>query len=282
MAFQTVISQSALAANLDNPDWLVLDARFTLADEEWGRREYERAHIPGALYADLATDLGGAVVHGKTGRRPLPPFELWRETLSHWGVGPQTQVVTYDATGGLMAAARAWWMLRWAGHDNVAVLDGGWRHWLAAQNPVRGGAEVRAPATFSGRKRPELFADLALVDSVRLDPAWAVFDSRSEEGFHGLGVYQDPVRGHIPGARLANRADTLDADGRFRSPAELRAHYLALFGGVPPERVVFYCGSGVTAAQNLVALAHAGLGDARHFIGSWSEWILDPARPVEL
>jgi thiosulfate/3-mercaptopyruvate sulfurtransferase len=271
-----------LAERLLDPDWLVLDARFTLDDEAWGRRVYEEAHIPGAHYANLATDLSGEIVPGKTGRRPLPPFEIWRDTLSRWGVAPQTQVVVYDSAGGMMAAARVWWMLRWAGHDAAAVLDGGLPAWLDAGGRMDGSVAARTRVNYQGREREELTADVALVEERRLDPGWALFDSRSAEGFHGRGVYHDPVRGHIPGARLADRALTLDADGRFRSPEALRRHYAELFAGAPAERVIFYCGSGVTAAQNLLALAHAGLGDARHYVGSWSEWILDPARPVEL
>jgi len=282
MAFTTILSAQTLAEHLDNPNWLVIDARFTLDDEQWGRNEYERAHIPGAIYADLGTDLSGPIIPGKTGRRPLPDIATFARTLTAWGVGADTQVVVYDASGGLMAASRVWWMLRWAGHDAVAVLDGGWTSWTKEGRPVSSDAVRRQPAEFPLRERPELFASLEDVERVRLDPEWAVFDSRSKEGFHGGGVYHDPVRGHIPGARLANRADTLDASGHFRSPEELRAHYLSLLGDVPSSQTIFYCGSGVTAAQNLVALAHAGLGDAKHYIGSWSEWILDPARPVEL
>jgi thiosulfate/3-mercaptopyruvate sulfurtransferase len=282
MSFDTIVSTDILAARLDDPNWLAIDARFTLADESWGRTSYAESHIPGALYADLATDLAGEIVAGKTGRRPLPPFASWLETLSRWGVTPRTQVVAYDSSGGMMAAARVWWMLRWAGHNAAAVLDGGWNRWVAEGRPTDARVAARAPSVYPGVERRELVADLAFVESHREDPDWALFDSRSEEGFHGRGVYQDPVRGHIAGARLADRAATLGPDGRFKSPEALRAHYLGLFGGVPAERVIFYCGSGVTAAQNLVALAHAGLGDARHYVGSWSEWILDPARPIAL
>ncbi|MFT3850234.1 MAG: sulfurtransferase [Propionivibrio sp.] len=282
MAFTTIVSTETLAQHLDDPDWVILDARFTLDDERWGRTQYDQSHIPGALYADLATDLAGTIIPGRTGRRPLPTPETFAETLSRWGIDGHTQVVAYDDKGGLMAASRAWWMLRWLGHDRVAVLDGGWGQWLAEERIVTDEVAARTPRKFEARERPALFASLEDVDAARNDPGYAVFDSRSEEGFHGLGVYQDPVRGHIPGARLANRADTLGADGRFRPPRELRAHYEQLLGDVAPERAIFYCGSGVTAAQNLVALAHAGLGDARHYIGSWSEWILDPARPVAL
>lgn len=282
MSLNAIVSTETLAAHLDDPDWLALDARFTLADETWGQRVHAESHIPGALYANLATDLAGEIAPGRTGRRPLPAFASWRATLSRWGVTPRTQVVVYDASGGMMAAARVWWMLRWAGHDAAAVLDGGWNQWLSEGRPTDARVAARAPSTYQGVERRELVADLALVERRREDPTWALFDSRSAEGFHGRGVYHDPVRGHIAGARLADRAATLRADGRFRTPEELRAHYLGLLGDVPPQRAIFYCGSGVTAAQNLVALAHAGLDGARHYVGSWSEWILDPARPIAL
>ena len=282
MAYNTIVSTEILSQHLDDPDWLVLDARFTLDDEQWGRVEYEKSHIPGAVYADLASDLAGPIIPGVTGRRPLPTPKDFAATLSRWGVNEKTQVVTYDTKGGLMAASRAWWMLRWLGHDSVAVLDGGWPQWLAEERATTAEVPTRTPRRFVAKLRPELFASLDDVEAARIDPDFAVFDSRSEEGYHGQGVYQDPVRGHIPGARLANRADTLGPDGRLRPPSELRAHYESLLGEVPPARTIFYCGSGVTAAQNLLALAHAGLGDARHYIGSWSEWILDPARPVAL
>lgn len=282
MAYSTITSTETLAEHLDDPDWVILDARFTLDDEQWGKAEYQKSHVPGAIYADLAHDLAGTIVAGRTGRRPLPDPSTFAATLSAWGIDGTTQVVVYDAKGGLMAASRAWWMLRWLGHDAVAVLDGGWPQWIAEGRTVTAETRSRAPRHFEARERPERVASLADVDLARTDPRAAVFDSRSAEGFHGLGVYQDPVRGHIPGARLANRADTLAEDGRLRPPEELRAHYRRLLGDVPPERAIFYCGSGVTAAQNLLALAHAGLGDARHYIGSWSEWILDPKRPVAL
>ncbi|WP_145512547.1 sulfurtransferase [Yersinia kristensenii] len=282
MTYKTIISANELADHLHDSNWVILDARFTLEDENWGKNQYLAGHIPGAHYANLATDLSGTVIPGQTGRRPLPQIEVFTNTLSQWGIGPDTQVIVYDASGGLMAAARTWWMLRWLGHDAVAVLDGGWPQWIQAGYPTS--AEVESPtlAVFVAEERPDYLADVALVDSVRQNPEWAVFDSRSEAGFHGGGVYHDPVRGHILGARLADRANTLDSNGLFFSPQQLRQHYTRLLGDVPIERTVFYCGSGVTAAQNLLAVAHAGLGDAKHYVGSWSEWIIDPARPVEL
>lgn len=282
ITYKTIISANELAEHLHDTNWVILDARFTLDDEAWGKSQYQAGHIPGAIYANLSTDLSGTVIPGHTGRRPLPEADVFANTLSRWGIGPHTQVIVYDASGGLMAAARTWWMLRWLGHDAVAVLDGGWPLWLKSGYPLSVEVPTPAAAVFVAKERTDYIATLPDVDKVRQDPAWAVFDSRSEEGFHGRGVYHDPVRGHILGARLANRADTLDSNGQFRSPAALRQHYTHLLGDVPIERTVFYCGSGVTAAQNLLAVAHAGLGDAKHYVGSWSEWIIDPTRPVEL
>ena len=282
MTYKTIISANELAEHLQETDWVILDARFILDDETWGQNQYLAGHIPGARYANLATDLSGVIIPGRTGRRPLPPIDQFVNTLSQWGIGPNTQVIVYDSSGGLMAASRTWWMLRWLGHDAVAVLDGGWTEWLKLGHPTSTEVPTAVPAPFIARERPDFLADVELVDNVRQHAEWAVLDSRSKAGFHGEGVYHDAVRGHIAGARLADRASTLNSDGLFRSPEELREHYHGLLGGVPVERTIFYCGSGVTAAQNLLAVAYAGLGDAKHYVGSWSEWIIDPSRPVEL
>jgi thiosulfate/3-mercaptopyruvate sulfurtransferase len=181
-----------------------------------------------------------------------------------------------------MAAARLWLMLRWIGHDAVAVLDGGLPAWLAAGGPITREVPDPAPRAFPLRLRPDLLADVEEVDAARVLPGTRVFDSRGAEGYHGGGVYHDPVRGHIAGAGLADRAETMTQDRRFRTVDELRAHYTRLLGEVPPEDVIFYCGSGVTAAQNVLAITHAGLAGPRMYVGSWSEWITDPSRPVEL
>lgn len=279
---RTIVSPGDLAGMLHDPDLVILDARFSLDDEEWGMREYSAAHIPGARYANCATDLSGPVIEGLTGRRPFPDPEAFRRVLGAWGIGPASQVVAYDAQNGLMAASRVWLMLRWMGHDAVAVLDGGWQAWVADGHPVDDIVPRVEPRSFAGVVRPELLADVAVVDAVRRDPAYRVLDSRSAEGYHGGGKYYDPVRGHIAGAGLADRADTLDAEGRFRSAEQLRSHFSAIIDDVPPEQVVFYCGSGITAAQNVLAMEIAGLSGSRMYVGSWSEWITDPSREVEL
>lgn len=279
---RTIVSAEWLRAHLADPDLVILDARFSLDDEEWGERTYLEGHVPGALYANTATHLSGQIVPGVTGRRPFPEPDLFAERLGRWGIDDSTQVIAYDADGGRMSAARLWLMLRWMGHDRVAVLDGGWQAWLAAGGEVTSDVPSPARTTYPTRLRPQLLADVNEVDEFRQRPQTCVFDSRGAEGYHGGGVYHDPVRGHIAGAGLADRANTTRDDLTFRSPDELRSYYLDLLGGVDPHDVIYYCGSGITAAQNVLAMSIAGLEGSRMYVGSWSEWITDPRRPVEL
>ena len=279
---RTIVSVGWLRAHLGDPGLVVLDARFSLDDEAWGQRAYLEGHIPGAAYADTATHLAGEIIPGVTGRRPFPDAEVFAAQLGLWGIDESTQVVTYDADGGRMSAARVWLMLKWMGHDRVAVLDGGWQAWLAAGGEVTADVPERASTTYPMRLRPELLADVDEVDAYRQRSRTCVFDSRGAEGYHGGGVYHDAVRGHIAGAGLADRANTTNADLTFRSPEELRAYYGDLLDGVEPSDVIYYCGSGITAAQNVLAMSIAGLEGSRMYVGSWSEWITDPTRPVEL
>ena len=279
---RTIVSVEWLREHAGDPCLVLLDARFSLDDEEWGQRAYLEGHIPGAVYADTATHLAGEIIPGVTGRRPFPDAEVFAAQLGLWGIDESTQVVTYDADGGRMSAARVWLMLKWMGHDRVAVLDGGWQAWLAAGGEVTADVPERASTTYPMRLRPELLADVDEVDAYRQRSRTCVFDSRGAEGYHGGGVYHDAVRGHIAGAGLADRANTTNADLTFRSPEELRAYYGDLLDGVEPSDVIYYCGSGITAAQNVLAMSIAGLEGSRMYVGSWSEWITDPTRPVEL
>lgn len=279
---RTIVSVEWLREHVGDPRLVILDARFSLDDEEWGQRAYLEGHVPGAVYADTATHLAGEIIPGVTGRRPFPDAEIFAAQLGLWGIDESTQVVTYDADGGRMSAARVWLMLKWMGHDRVAVLDGGWQAWLAAGGEVTADVPERASTTYPMRLRPELLADVDEVDAYRQRSRTCVFDSRGAEGYHGGGVYHDAVRGHIAGAGLADRANTTNADLTFRSPEELRAYYGDLLDGVAPSDVIYYCGSGITAAQNVLAMSIAGLEGSRMYVGSWSEWITDPTRPVEL
>lgn len=278
--YQTLIKAPELVQKLADPNWAIVDCRFALNDLERGRHDYLRAHIPGAVYAHLNDDLSGAIVPGKTGRHPLPPVDALTRTLSAWGIDDTVQVVAYDESNGSMAAARLWWMLRWMGHDAVAVLDGGWLGWQQAGYPSAAGEESRAARTFTPRVRSELTITADEIAAHLHQPDSRLFDVRAPERYSGEQEPIDPIAGHIPGAINAPLAETLDTNGRFLPPETLNAHFQHLLGDIPSEQAVFYCGSGVSAAHGVLALAHAGLGDARLYAGSWSEWIIDPNRPI--
>ena len=279
MPFETLISAEQLAIHLADPDWAVVDCRFSLADTDRGRQDYLQSHIAGAVYAHLDNDLSGTIVPGQTGRHPLPQPDVLAERLGGWGIDPGVQVVAYDASGG-GNAARLWWLLRWLGHDAVAVLDGGWQRWQQMGGRVRSGAESRPARRFVPRPRHDWVVTADEVEQLRADPDHLVVDSRTAERYRGEKEPIDPVAGRIPGAVCAPYFDNLEPAGFFRGSADLRQRFEALLAGRPPERAVFYCGSGVTAAHNLLALAHAGLGDGRLYAGSWSEWITDARRPI--
>jgi thiosulfate/3-mercaptopyruvate sulfurtransferase len=275
-----LIEVEDLLPNIDDPDWAIVDCRFSLADPELGRTEYLKAHIPGAIYAHLDEDLCGQINPGVTGRHPLPPVADFIRTLSAWGIDEGVQVVAYDDTGGAMAAARLWWMLRWLGHQGAAVLNGGWQRWQAKNLPIRGGMEKRDLRIFNARFRPQLVMDTADIEAARRDGGMRIFDVRTAERYRGENEPIDPVAGHIPGAISAPYTENLKADGSFLEPDALRTRFNSLLGETPADQAVFYCGSGVTAAQSVLALAYAGLGEAKLYAGSWSEWITDPDRPV--
>lgn len=279
-AFKTLISVEQLLPYLENPDWAIVDARFSLKDFEQGRKSYLSAHIPGAVFADLNDDLALPHVPGQTGRHPLPGVEQSAALFSRLGIGPGVQVVAYDDQGGALAAVRVWWMLRWLGYEQVAVLDGGWQEWRRAGYPTRGGEETRPPRAFTPQPRPGLIATSDEVDKLRLDPRYRVLDARTPDRYRGENETIDPVAGRIPGATSVPYGGNLNPDGTFRSAEQLRRRYEHLLGEVPAENSITYCGSGVTSIHNILAMMHAGLGEGKLYVGSWSEWITDPQRPV--
>ncbi len=281
MPYTTLISTSDLASHLDDPYWAVVDCRFSLADTEKGRRDYLQAHIPAAVYAHLDEDLSSPVIHGVTGRHPLPFAGAIVQALSSWGIGPGIQVVAYDDAGGAIAAARLWWLLRWLGHQAAAVLDGGWQTWQSESLPVRSGQEARPARVFLPHIQPDLVASSLEVEDALQAPGVRILDARSYDRYLGKNETIDPVAGHIPVAVSAPYAENLDSAGKFHLVEKLRFRYAALLGETPAERAIFYCGSGVSAAHDILAVEHAGLGTPRLYAGSWSEWITDPKRPVE-
>lgn len=280
MTYTLLISPQELAAHLDDPNWIVFDCRFLLSQPNEKEAYYLKAHIAGAAYAHLDRDLSAPIIPGVTGRHPLPTPEEAARRFGRMGIGPGMQVVAYDDQGGSLAAVRLWWMLRWLGHDAVAVLDGGWQGWLSEDLPLQSGRETRPPQTFIARPRQGMYLTTEQVDQLRRDPSYRVIDVRAPERYRGEVEPIDPVAGHIPGAINAPYTDNLNAEGKFRSPEELRAYYQALLGETPAERTVFYCGSGVTSIHSVLAMLIAGMGEAKLYAGSWSEWIADRRRPV--
>ncbi|KQQ91910.1 sulfurtransferase [Massilia sp. Leaf139] len=279
--YTTLISAADLARHIDDPQLVVVDCRHDLVNLASGREAYAAGHLLHAVFADMETELSGAK-HGADGafrgRHPLPEKEALAATLRRWGVNDATQVVAYDAHGG-MYAARLWWLLRWIGHEAAAVLDGGLPAWQALDLPLSsdppeprsaGNIAVRAP-----------FVPTVTVAEVleNIESAGrTVVDARAADRFRGENETIDPVGGHIPGAKNRFFKDNLHNDGRFKAPERLREEFGALIGD--PSQAIMQCGSGVTACHNLLALEVAGMPGAALYPGSWSEWSSDPARPV--
>lgn len=280
MIYKTLISTSKLARHLYNDDWVIVDCRFQLDDTEAGRQAYLDAHIPGARYAHLDEDLSGPIIPGETGRHPLPSPQSFAQTLSAWGIGRDTQAVAYDNMSGVFAG-RLWWMLRWLGHDKVSILDGTWRHWVEEGHPTANGQESYDTMEFVPDIQSQMEATVDEVITNLETKHYKLFDVRDESRYRGEAQGMDPVAGHIPGAQSAFFGANLDADGKFLPPEELRAHYQQLLNNTELQDTIFYCGSGVSVHHDLIAMEVAGLGTgARAYIGSWSDWINDPTRPV--
>lgn len=275
---QTLVSPTVLAQHLQDPSWVVIDCRFDLANPARGEELYREGHIPGARYAHLDRHLSGTK-KGTNGRHPLPTREEVTRSFSELGIGSQAQVVAYDADSG-MYAARLWWMLRWMGHTGVAVLDGGLARWQRDGHAIKGGVTPPAPAVFRGIPRESLRLTVEDVAAGLGDPSRLLVDARANERYQGVNEKLDAVGGHIPGAANHFFQKNLTADKTFKSPEQLRADWEPVLKDHDPKDVVVYCGSGVTACHNLLALEHAGLHGARIFPGSWSEWSADPTRPV--
>ena len=276
--YTTLIDSHTLALHIHDPQWVVVDCRFALSDPAAGKRAYEAGHIDRARYAHLNDDLSSPVTP-HSGRHPLPDPQRLAAKLGEWGVDNSKQVIAYDDSFGAMAA-RLWWLLRWLGHDAVALLDGGLPRWTREGRPVNKDAPVVTPATFTSHVRNELWVDTNTVAKAAKQDDWLVMDARAEERFNGEREMLDPVAGHIPGAINLPFEDNLHVSGRFSSAEELRKLYEGQIENVDPKQVIQMCGSGVTACHNILAMEYAGLSGAKLYAGSWSEWIRDPARPV--
>jgi thiosulfate/3-mercaptopyruvate sulfurtransferase len=276
--FRTLIAPENLAPHLEDAKWVVLDCRHDLAHPEAGFLDFTSGHIPGAMFADVDKYLAGAKT-GRNGRHPLPEVPDFIAFLKLAGVDDDTQVVGYDAQGGIYAA-RLWWLMNWIGHPRVAVLDGGLQRWTSEGRTLSrematgwsGSILAGVPAV------PQI--DTAGVAAILGTTSRVLVDARAPERYRGEVEPLDPVAGHIPGALNRSYQNNLNADGRFKPAAELRAEFSNLLGDTPASAVIHQCGSGITACHNLLAMEIAGLHGSALYPGSWSEWCADPARPV--
>ncbi len=278
MSYQTIISVEELNNNLANKDWFVFDCRFMLNDPAGGLKKFNQGHIPGAQFADMDKDLSSAPT-STSGRHPLPdPNELIGK-LQNWGVNNSSQVICYDDMSGAFAA-RMWWLLKWLGHSDVAVLDGGIDKWSANGLALEQQIQTRNKGTFNGEPNDTMWVNVDFVQQQLQQNKINLLDARSKERFTAKDTETDPVPGHVPGAINFPFAGNVSKQGVFLSTDELQKRFAELFSNDNGKEVINMCGSGVTACHNLLAMSIAGLPMTRLYVGSWSEWIKEKSRSV--
>ena len=275
--YDTLISASTLYPHIDDPLWVIVDCRFSLSDPTQGKTLYQHGHIANARYANLETHLSSEILPG-CGRHPLPDNRVLSHQLGIWGISDQTQVVAYDDSHGSFAA-RLWWLLRWLGHEKVAVLDGGLQSWEKQYDLVTTLPQI-TPQIFKPRVNNTLWLNASQVQNAIAQKSICLIDARTSSRYHGESEPIDKVAGHIPSAFNRPFQLNLDSDGFFLSPEQLRKDFSILLGHFLPEHVVHYCGSGVTACHNVLAMTYAGLMLSKLYAGSWSEWICNPNRTI--
>lgn len=265
---KSIVSAEWLAANTENPQVVIIDCRFSLADPVLGQKQYQESHISGAFYLDLNRDLASPVdKHG--GRHPLPNIAELADKLSGIGINsPETLVVAYDDSR-LAFAARLWWLLRYMGHSKVALLDGGFRAWKAAGYPVANTLPKPGDGKFVPKLQPKLMVDIEAVKNRKDLPGEVLVDSREQERYLGIREPIDPIAGHIPGAVNYPWQEVTDESGKMRSNSEQKQRWTEL---ETAKEIIVYCGSGVTACVNLLSLEIAGITHAKLYVGSWSDW----------
>lgn len=277
---KTIVSKNWLLARLYEPDLVIVDCRFVLGDPSAGRRAYEVEHIPGAIYISLEEDLSGSVgTHG--GRHPLPDPEQLALRLSKAGIGSSSRVIAYDDQGG-MFAARLWWLLRYLGHEQVYVMNDGFSAWKHSGYPATTDQHVVVPQTFVPNIQHQMLADVNDIRNALDDPNVILVDSRDPRRYAGLEEPLDARAGHIPGAVNSFWQQVLNEQGAWKSDSELRTHFSSLTDQLNEEReIVVYCGSGISACPNFLALQQIGVKNVRLYAGSWSDWISYKDNPVE-
>lgn len=279
MHHHTLVTAETLLQHLHQPDWVIFDARFSLADAEAGAKAYRLGHLPNARYIHLNNDLSSPV-RSYTGRHPLPNFSQLSVKLGAWGVNPRSQVVVYDDASGAFAG-RMWWLLRCMGHERVAVLDGGLKQWQRLDLPMTTHLPRSTTQPFRCYLDESQWLSATEIENGLAKGSLKLIDARTMERFQGLQEPIDPIAGHVPKALNHPFQKNLDAKGLFLPASELKKQFQALLGNnISSEKVVHMCGSGVTACHNLLAMEVAGLKGSKLYAGSWSEWITNPNRPV--
>lgn len=280
MALAQLINHDLLAEYLNDPELVIFDCRFSLEDPNYGQQAYDQGHIPKAVFIDLDKDLSSPVIKGKTSRHPLPDTDKLINKLTELGLNNDSKVVIYD-DGASPFAAKMWWTLVWLGkRDNVFLLDGGFKAWQTAGLPLTTEQPKIAAGNFTGQPDDSLLISADELENKLTDNELTLLDARALPRFRGEMEPMDPVAGHIPGASCANFMDNLDDKGYFLSIPQLQQRFSALIANKPIDKVIAYCGSGVSACHNLFALCLAGYPLAPLYAGSWSEWITNPQRPI--
>ena len=279
MDYNTIISAQELKAIIDNDNVRVFDCRFSLKDPRGGLKNYQAGHLPMAQFADMDTQLSSAMTE-TSGRHPLPEPEVFLTQLKQWGINNDTQVIAYDDISGAFAA-RLWWMMRWMGHEKVAVLNGGMQKWTEQGYDMSQQDYQYSPGNFSGNANMGWLVDIEVVRSELNANNITLIDARAADRFSGKDKKTDPVPGHVPGAQNLPFGGNLTKEGLFETPDIISQRFTNIIQDQPLTKVVNMCGSGVTACHNLLAQAVAGMPPTKIFIGSWSQWIRDPSRPVD-
>lgn len=279
MSYRSLISADIVQKNLNNAQWRIVDCRFNLKDPDEGLALYQMEHIPNAVYAHLDHDLSSPVTE-KSGRHPLPDVKQFKQTLGNWGINKDTQVIVYDDAAGSYAA-RLWWMLRWLGHDSVAVLDGSFSSWKQQGLPLTIDIPQISSTTYIGEPNMDMLVDSDTVQQGLAESRTLLIDVRDPKRYQGLEEPIDKVAGHIPGALNVPWKNNIAANGLYLPKAQLYDHYIKVLRDTPIDNIVFMCGSGVTACHSLLALEYIGISGAKLYPGSWSAWISEPDHPVD-
>jgi thiosulfate/3-mercaptopyruvate sulfurtransferase len=273
--FNTYIQPEDLLANLDNPNWMIVDCSNYLLDPELGYADYLNNHIPNSVYAHLNKDLSGKITP-TTGRHPLPETKDFEYVLSNWGFDPQMQVVAYDSAGGTMAAARLWWLLNYFGFSNIALLSGGIQNWLGLDYPLTQSIPIKSKSSISVKPNLNMIVHSQELRESIYSETHVLLDGRAYNRYLGMDETIDPIPGHIPGANSAPVLEFLDADNHPKPVSEIKTIVSNKLGGKKPEEIIYYCGSGVTASFGIFSMVHAGFPMPKLYPGSWSEWIKQP------